>query len=255
MESRTIDVRGTPVALFESGRGAPLLYLHGIDGPGRSPLLDDLAKTFRVIAPQWPGFGDSTIPSWMMGIADAALFSLDLIDALGLDRLHLAGHSIGGWIAAELAIRNTSRLASLALIAPAGVMPDAAPADDIFLLNGEAAVRAQFFDPSLAEREIAARAGDPVDRTLQNRAGLARLGWTPRLASVQLPTWLHRIDAPTLLVWGEEDRLIPYANHAVFAQAIPRCEVVRLPQCGHAAPIERGRDIAERMRAFLGTRP
>ena len=137
-----VDVRGTNVRMLEAGAGPTVLVLHGIDGLVADPLLNELSASFRVVAPEIPGFTLSPIPDWMMSVSDAAFFMLDVIAALGAPRLHLAGHSIGGWIAAEVAIRSPSALASLSLLAPAGVMPREAPMQDVFLLSGEEGVRA-----------------------------------------------------------------------------------------------------------------
>ena len=247
MRDTSIDVRGTRVRLLEAGEGPAILYFHGIDGPLAEPLLSELATSYRVIAPEVPGFGLSSVPPWMMSINDAALFGLDLIDVLKLDRLHLAGHSI----AAEMAIRSTRKLASLTLLAPAGVMPPVAPLEDVFLLGGERGLRAQVHDQEIATRELAARAGQELDIELQNRTGLARLAWTPRMASVQLPHWLHRIDVPVLLAWGAQDRVVPSACADVFRREIPSVEFVSLPDCGHAIGMERGVEVAGRMKSFL----
>lgn len=251
MRETTITVRGESIRLFEAGSGAAVVYLHGIDGPLEDPFVHALAATHRVLMPELPGFSRSTIPAWMMSTGDAAFFGLDLIEALKLHKVHLVGHSIGGWIAAEMAIRSTQRLASLTLLAPAGVCPADAPAEDVFLLGGEKGIRAQFHDPALAEAEIAARASQQIDIELQNRTGLARLAWTPRMASVQLPVWLHRIDVPTLLVWGDADRIVPVSCAQTFRREIPACELVVLSGCGHAIGFERGAQAAQRVVNFM----
>jgi pimeloyl-ACP methyl ester carboxylesterase len=251
MQNAEIEVCGTRVAYLEAGSGPPVLFLHGIDGPAADPLIEALSAAHRIIMPQIPGFGRSAVPEWMTGVGDAAYFCLDFLKALGLDRVHLAGHSIGGWIAAEMAVRSTARFSSLTLIAPAGVVSPVAPAHDVFLLSGELAVRAQFHDQALADKELAARADQEIDIVLQNRTGLARLAWTPRMASVQLPHWLHRIDIPTLLIWGEQDGLVPFICHETFLREIAGAELLRLPACGHAVAHERGPQAAKRIGAFL----
>lgn len=251
MRATSINVRAVTVPALEAGSGRALLYLHGIDGPRVNPMLEALAQSHRVTAPEFPGFGTSRLPEWLDGIEDAALFGLDLAEALGAEPLHLAGHSIGGWIAAEMALRNPRRFASLSLISPLGAQPVAPAATDIFALPPEAALRAQFFDPALAELEIAARAGEEIDITLQNRAGLARLGWTPRLASLRLPRWLRRISAPTLILWGADDTIAPAECADVFMREIPRAEIIRYARCGHALPNEKGAEAAAAIAAFI----
>ncbi len=251
MRETTIDVRGAKIRALEAGSGAPVLYLHGMDGPRADPLLMELARSHRVIAPEIPGFGRSAVPPWMTSVADAALFGLDLVEALKIDRLHLVGHCIGGWIAAEMAVRHATPFASLALVSPMGVQSATPPKDDVFIPSPDAVLRAQFHDAALAEKEIAARAGEDIDIVLQNRTGLARLGWTPRFANLQLPHWLHRIHAPTLILWGEQDRVVPPDCADIFRREILRAEVLLYAGCGHAVPWECGADAARRIAALI----
>jgi pimeloyl-ACP methyl ester carboxylesterase len=186
----------------------------------------------------------------MMGVGDAAYFVMDLMEVLG-GPVHLAGHSIGGWIAAEVAIRSTQFIDTLSLLAPAGVMPVKAPEQDVFLLTGDAAVRQLFHDQKHADEELQRRASEVLDITLQNRAGLARLAWTPRMASVTLEHWLHRINVPTLIAWGEDDKILPFANHKSFTSQIAGAKFIGLPACGHAIPQERGMEIARHMNQLI----
>lgn len=251
MRETTIDVRGAKIRAFEAGTGPAILYLHGLEGPRVDPLLSELAKSHRIIAPEIPGFGRSPIPDWMMSIADAACFGLDLVEALNIPGLHLAGHCIGGWIATEMAMRHATPFATLSLIAPMGAPPATHPKTDIFVPPPDDVIRAQFDDAALAEREIAARAGEDIDITLQNRTGLARLGWTPRFVNLQLPVWLHRVRIPTLVFWGEDDRITPVDCCDVFAREIAGAEIVRYAKCGHAVPWERAGETARRMSAFI----
>ena len=248
---KTVEIAGTKLRTLEAGDGPAVLFLHGADGEIWSPLLDALSADHRVIAPEHPGFGRAKIPGWMMSTGDLAFFYLDLLTTLGLRDLNLVGHCLGGWIAAEMAIRSTDRLASLTLLAPAGVASPEAPFDDIFAWGAEEFARRQFHDQKLAEAWQQAQAGLDIDIILQNRTGLARLAWNPRLHNPQLPHWLHRIDVPTLLIWGENDRVIPFACHKPLASEIKQAELISLPQTGHALPIERASDTAARLKTFL----
>ena len=244
MRETILKVCGADVRAMLGGEGEAVLYLHGLEGPRADPLLTGLAKTHRVIAPEIPGFGRSQAPEWMMGMADLALFGLDLAESLNQKRLHLVGYAIGGWMAAEMAIASPSAFASLSLIAPMGVLPKQ-PAFDLFAVQPEEVLRAQFHDASLAEAELAARANEDIDITLQNRTGLARVGWTPRLGSVQLPHWLHRVRAPTAIFWGREDKIVPIECAEVFAREIAGARLTAYERCGHAATIERGAETAQ----------
>jgi pimeloyl-ACP methyl ester carboxylesterase len=228
-----------------------VLLLHGAAGASWSPLHDALSAHCRVIAPEHPGFGRSAIPDWMMGMSDLALFYLDVLRALDLRDVHLVGHCVGGWIAAEVAIRSTGRLASLALLAPAGVEAPEAPFDDIFVWSAEEFARRHFHDPALAEAWQQEQAKLEIDIVLQNRTGLARIAWNPRLSNPQLPYWLHRINVRTLLIWGDDDRVVPLACHKPYLREIAGAKLATLPNTGHALTIEHAGDAAARLTSFI----
>ncbi len=251
MRETSIDVGDTRLRLMEAGEGAPILFLHDAAGASWNPLLEELGASRRVLAPEHPGFGRMPVPDWMMSVGDLAFFYLDVLKALDLRNVHLVGHCIGGWIAAEMAIRSTERLATLTLLAPAGVENPEAPFDDIFVWGEEEFARRQFYDQALAHVWRQERAKLDIDVVLQNRTALARLAWNPRLHDPQLPHWLHRIDVPTLLVWGEDDQIVPFACHRRFKIEIRRAELVTFPRAGHALPIERAREVGRHLKTFF----
>lgn len=251
MQEKTLTIRGESVRLLEAGAGEPVLFLHGASGANWYPLLEELSQRWHVMAPEHPGFGRSTLPDWMMGVGDLAYFYLDMLDELGLGGVRLVGHSLGGWTAAEIAVRNTRRLKSLTLLAPAGVAAAREAFGDIFLWTPEQHARNSYYDQAFAERRIRALAEADVDIALQNRAAAARLLWTPRLHNPQLAHWLHRIDVPTLLVWGAEDRITPFACHERFLGEIRGAELFVLQHCGHALHTERAGEVAARLEAFF----
>ncbi len=250
---QVIDVRGLQIKVQQAGSGAPLLFLHGAGGRNWTALHRRLSSDFRVISPEHPGFGRSPIPEWMNSVGDLAFFYLDLMEAMDLKGVHLAGHSLGGWTAGEIAIRNTSRLATLTLMAPAGVAVPEAPFGDIFRWSSEQATRAQFFNQALAEKRLAAPAD--LDLALHNKAAVARLAWSPRLSNPQLPFWLHRIDKPTLFVWGREDRIIPFACAQPWRARVPQSQLVTLDECGHAIHNEKPDEAADAIISFLKAAP
>src|SRR4051812_14804511 len=125
----TVTVAGAAIRLFRGGPEgsgeAPVVFLHGAGGhTGWMAFHDELAGRFAVFAPEHPGFGQSDDPPWLDEVADLAYFHLDLLEALGLERVHLIGTSLGGWIAAEMAVRSTARLASLTLVGAVGIPAD-----------------------------------------------------------------------------------------------------------------------------------
>ena len=215
------------------------------------PFVEILAKTRHVILPEHPGFGHSQIPEWLMTVGDLAYFYLDLLEALDLKGVHLVGHSLGGWTAAELAVRNTTRLKSLNLLAPAGVRSPEVPFGDIFLWPPEEHAHRMFFDQRFAEERIKLLATADVDVSLQNRAAAARLGWSPRLNNPQLPYWLHRIDVPTQFIWGREDQICPFAIAPLYMEPIKGAELKALAETGHALHTERAAEVAALVNAFI----
>jgi pimeloyl-ACP methyl ester carboxylesterase len=237
---RSIEVNGATISYLRGGSGAPLLFLHGAGGiAGWMPWMDQLAATYDLIVPDHPGWGRSDMPEWFDNVHDLAYFYLDFLAALGLTKVHLAGSSIGGWIACEIAIRNTARLATMTLIDPAGLRVAGVQRFDIFLASPEALTRAAYYDQTLAERLLETPpAGDEIDVFLRNRYATARVGWQPRLYDPHLAKWLHRIDIPTLVVWGENDRIFPVAMQAEFVRLIPGAQAATIPHCGHLPHVE-----------------
>jgi pimeloyl-ACP methyl ester carboxylesterase len=235
-----ISVRSCGIALRRAGAGRPLLYLHGAGDAGQwLPFMDDLAARHEVIAPEHPGFGASDMPAWLDTIPDLANFYLDLIDQLDLQNIDLVGHDLGGWIAAELAVRNPRRLASLTLVAAAGINVPGETQTDPFLRTDEQRIRDLFHDPARAD-EMVKRMLRPEleDLNIKNHTTTARLTWQPRGYDPHLAKWLHRITLPTLLVWGANDKLLPPAYASAWQKLIPGAQPVVIPDCGHLPHIE-----------------
>ncbi len=250
---RTVEIDGCSVSYLRCGEGPPLLFLHGAGGvPGWLPWMETLARSFDVIAPDHPGWGRSPTPEWFDNVHDMAYFYLDFMSALGLRDVHLAGNSIGGWIACEIAVRNTQQIATLTLISPAGLRVPGVKKFDIFLNTPEASLRAMYHDQALAEALIAQpKNDDEIDVALRNRYATARIAWQPRLYDPHLAKWLHRIDRPTLVVWGESDKILPVALCDEFVRLIPRARALRLPDCGHLPHIECTGAVVDAFTSFV----
>jgi pimeloyl-ACP methyl ester carboxylesterase len=250
---QTIDVNGCKLSFVRAGTGAPLLYLHGTDGLAEWPmLLDTLAQRFDVIVPDHPGFGGSEVPAWIDDVSDIAYIYLDAIGRLGLSGIHLVGQSLGGWIALEMAVRSTQHLRSVTLISSAGIHIKGVPKTDIFMVDPEEQARLAYADPRIGE-EAAQRIGVDKyqDLAILNRIASARFGWQPRFFNPRLERWLHRVDVPTHVIWGDADRIIPPAYAEAFHRLIPGSTLTMISNAGHLPHVERAAAVAQAMHAFL----
>ena len=250
-----LAVRGCNITLMRGGAGRPLLMLHGAGGAGSwLPYMAGLAARHDVIVPEHPGFGASDTPDWLDTIPDLANFYLDFLDQLDLKNVDLVGHSLGGWIAAELAARNTSRIASLTLVAAAGIHVKGVAQVDSFLRNDEQRVRDFFHDPKRADEMLKHLARPELeDVNLKNRTTTAKLIWQPRGYDPHLHKWLHRIDVPTLLVWGDDDRLFPKEYAFAYQRLIPGSKVAIIPECGHLPQAEQRQAFVAALEGFFDT--
>jgi pimeloyl-ACP methyl ester carboxylesterase len=254
-----IAVGGSRIRLMRGGgggAGSPLFILNGASGAVWLPFMQTLAQHFDVIAPEHPGFGESVAPDWLDNIHDLAYFYLDVLEQLELDDVHLVGLSLGGWIAAELAVRSTQRLASVTLAGAAGLYVEGVEQIDPFLRTEEQRLRDFYYDQSKADG-IIARVLRPEmeDVVLQNRATLAKLSWQPRSHDPHLRKWLHRIDVPTLLIWGDHDRMFPKQHALAYHELIPGSKLVVVPECGHVPQLEKPDVFAGEIMTFLGALP
>ncbi len=248
-----LRVRNVAVRLHRAGHGPTVLFLHGAGGvPQWLPFYDALAERYEFLVPEHPGFGGSDDPPWLRSMADLALFYLDLVEEAGLDRIHLIGHSLGGWLAAEILIRDRARFRSLVQLAPAGLRVKGVPAGDNFIWGPEEAVRNLYHDQSLADRVLALKPDEAqMDVMLKNRFTVAKFGWQPRWYDPDLEKWLHRIKLPALVVWGDDDKIMPPAHAALWRERLPDARLVMVEGCGHLPHVEHSSLVARRVCGFL----
>jgi pimeloyl-ACP methyl ester carboxylesterase len=249
-----LDVRGRSVRLLRGGAGAPLLYLHDTftaHHPWLS-LHEHLAAHYEVILPIHPGCPGSETTD-IDTMEDLVFHYLDLCEALSLDRPVVLGASLGGWVAAELAVRYAHRLQRMVLLDALGLRLPNAPAADMLRLDAgqtrahlfaepTAALAQQLVPDMPAPEELAAR--------LQARQTLARFAWqfpdNPRLAR-----YLYRVQVPTLILWGAEDRFVPSTHGRAYQAGIPGAKLVVLPQCGHLPHVEQPEECCRAITDFL----
>jgi len=254
--SKTISVSGVSLEIEDRGSGRPLLFLHA--GEGLRPQhawLDALATRFRVIAPHHPGFGESALPDWFGTVDDIAYLYLDLARTLDLHDAVLLGADFGGWIAAEMAVRNTQGFAHLVLAAPLGIKLGGVTERDI--VDMHAIPRTEFMhlawaDPQRGEIDYTALPESELAGIVRGREAFALFGWKPYMHNPRLKRWLHRIDLPTLLLWGAQDRIVTPAYGEGWRTAIPGARIEQIPDAGHFPHWEQPQQFAERVAAFAG---
>ncbi|MCP9796680.1 alpha/beta fold hydrolase [Cyanobium sp. Lug-B] len=231
----TTDVRGCQVFYQRGGKGEPLLLLHGLDGrPSWESVLSRLTERNDVIFPDHPGFGASSSGEWIDGMADLALFYLDVLDALQIETCHLAGHCLGGWLAAEIAVMQPQRIRSLSLCSAAGIRVDGSPMGDAFLWNPEETLCHLVVSQQARETMRAKQSSEgDLEFLLKARQMAARLAWYPRFHNPHLRKWLHRLTMPTLIQWGDSDRLFPEVYAHRYHEMIPHSQLKIYTDCGH----------------------
>jgi pimeloyl-ACP methyl ester carboxylesterase len=251
----TLALRDRRIQIFEGGAGPPLLYLHGAGTYWWMPVHDLLARHRQVILPVHPGFGASEGYEAIETMEDLVFHTLDVLAALSVERADVVGLSLGGWLAAELAVRHPERVKRLVLADAVGVRLPGVPMADPFMASPAKARQLLFHDPASPLARTLVPDAPPPDRleaALRGREAAARLLWNPAQHYRRLTGRLWRIRAPTLVVWGADDRLIPLAYGEAWAREIPGARLVALDRCGHLPPLENPGRFAACVLDFLG---
>ena len=249
----TFEYNGSTVFQRRGGSGETLLFLHGAGGVAAwMPFLDQLSDSFDVIVPDHPTYGRSDEPDWVEDVPDLAYFYMDFLENNGLENVHVVGQSLGGWIALEMAVRNTSRIKSLTLVGSAGIRIKGQPAADIFIMDDEELARVLLVDENRIKALLAMELSEEQqDMLIKNKVATARLAWQPRLFNPRLRKWMHRIDVPTHIIWGEADKVIPPTYAAEFQSLIKGSKVTMIEKCGHLPNIEQTDAFVEAVGGFI----
>jgi len=252
-----IKIKQANFTLHRAGAGEPLLYLHGIHGAASSfRVMESLARYYDVYLPEHPGFDSSDMPEWFESIHDLAYYYLDFLDALGLEHVHLAGHSLGGWIALEAAIRDPRRFRSLTLISSAGIHVKGVPKGDLFVRAPEVVFKSMFADENIAVAIMKeGQSKNNEDTFIKNRFATARAGWHPPMFNPHLAKWLERVRLPVRIIWGDCDRIFPIEYAHAFHRLLPDSTIDIIPACGHLAHIEQPHALVKSITSFIGGLP
>jgi pimeloyl-ACP methyl ester carboxylesterase len=260
MKWRMVDTaKGTRCRVLEGGSGAPLVFFHGAAGLlADNPFLDGLARRYHVFAPEWPGYGESTGEELLEDMLDFALHGWDLVDALGVRRPHVVGHSMGGMIAAEMACLAPRDLTKLVLVSAAGLWLPEHPVPDIFAMLPHEIADVLFADAQAGQALLTGGADLSDIEALkdfyivtQRRLGMAGKILFP-IPNRRVAKRLYRLSAETLVLWGATDRLIVPAYAAQWKALIPGARVEMVEGAGHMLPYEQPDAFVAAVARFLG---
>jgi pimeloyl-ACP methyl ester carboxylesterase len=222
-----------------------------------------LGRNAEVIAPSHPGFGGSPRPEDFDSMYDLQRLYLDLLDKLAYDRVTLVGLSFGGWLAAEIAVSCAHKLERLVLVDPVGIkVGDRLERDIVHLFNTPPAEldRRSWHDPDRRPRgpfglgwqmHLESLSDEELVVLARNWDALCLYGWRPHLYNPHLKAWLHRIQVPTLVLWGASDRIVTPEYGRAYAQLIPHARFELIEAAGHHPELEQPELFVERVVAFL----
>jgi pimeloyl-ACP methyl ester carboxylesterase len=255
-QAETIDVAGRPTVIMSGGTGDPFVYLHSSLGESALwlPYYQAFAKQYRVLVPTHPGFGKSGGFDQIDTIEDMAFHYIEMFDVLGLEEVILGGVSLGGWIAAEIAVRWPERVKKLWIAGAPGLWVEDTPLGDLFrIMQNRPRLRELLFDdPNGAMASLIIK--DEPDEAMmfnayQAMTVLARLVWD-RPYDPKLAARLRRVGCPTLLLWGEHDRLVPPVYGEAYKKHIADAELKLIPACGHMLMFEREKEFVDAILQF-----
>ena len=240
--------------MIRRGSGPPVLILHGGDGPiDKTPFAHRLAERYEIIQPVHPGFAGTPIPEHFDNLQDLIFLYLDLIDHLDLKDAILMGFSMGGWAAAEIAAINTSRFSKLVLVDSVGIKvggPFDRDIADVFATSPAELMKISWHDPVNAP-DPANMTDDELQVFAANRIAHGLYTWEPYMHNPKLPYRLHRIDIPTLLIWGEGDGIVTPSYGESFRDMIAGARMVVIPDACHSPHVEQPDAFVEHFLEFV----
>jgi pimeloyl-ACP methyl ester carboxylesterase len=244
------------IPIVRCGSGPQLLFLSGAGSFRRSgSWLEAMAREFQVIVPIHPGFGGARFAAHVRTVGDLALAYLSLLDRLG--SAIVVGSSFGGWIAAEMAVRNCSAIQSLVLIDSLGFKFGGVSDRDIFDLYATPTAdvtAALFHRPEVQSIDLAAATDQELGHLVEDRAAETYYGWSPYMHTPDLHRWLHRISSPTLVLWGESDGVVPASYGRKISERIAGARFHTVAGAGHYPHVENPSAVVSQIRTFLTAR-
>ena len=248
----THRIAGCAMHLSRAGAGPTLLVLHhDIGTPERLAFYDALATKFDVIVPHHPGWGKSERPAWMRSVRDVAAMQQWLLAELGAKDVSLLGLGFGGWIAAEMAAHAPTQFRKLVLVGAMGIKPPEGDIMDQAIVSYLAYPHAGFHDQAAFARVYGDVSTDQLEAWDVAREMCFRIAWKPYMYSQTLPHLLGGVRAPALVVWGDDDRIVPISAGHAYARALRNARLETIPACGHFADMEQPDALARLVTGFV----
>ena len=251
-----VDIGGSKIHMKKGGSGDPLLFLHGAGGHfGWPRYLQELSDRYTVYIPSHPGYGQSERPDWLETIPDLACFYSWFMEQQGLHGVRAIGHSMGGWLAAEIAVSCRHAFSKLLLIDPAGIKPNEGEILDVFIISPQQVLDNLFHDPKQAPEYEEYFGQEPTPEMIEtaerNREMAVRLTWKPYMHDPRLSHLLAGIKVPTRIIWGRDDKLVPVECGQLYRNAIPNSDLVIVDDCGHIPQLEKPDEFIKQALDFL----
>jgi pimeloyl-ACP methyl ester carboxylesterase len=254
-----VDIVGVGVEVLRTGQGRPVLYLHSGDGmDDKASFIGELSKRYEFIAPSHPGFGASELPKSFRTVDDLAYFYLDFLEQQKLEDVVILGVSFGAWIAAEIAIKNTSRLSGLIIVDALGAKfgdPRTREIADLFSLPQYEQASIIYDEPSRRKSDFSQLPQETLVKMARNHESFALYGWSPTLHDPRLASRLYRINVPTKVLWGANDRVVSADYGRAFAKAIPNASFELIDRAGHYPNIEQPEKFVSAVQRFIDALP
>ena len=230
---------GLTVRIDERGSGRPILVLHGGGGPQSvSSFAEALSARAYVLTPIHPGFAGESRPEWFNSIDDLAHTYLELLERLDLHDVMVVGFSIGGWIASELAVRDTTRLGSLVLVDAVGIQVDGHDIANVFPLTPDELSALSYHNPAAFRIDPVTLSPDQVAARAANFQALKVYDQGKGMSDPKLRHRLGRVRIPALVVWGESDGVVDPDYGRAYAQSLPNARFKLIPEAGHVPQLE-----------------
>jgi pimeloyl-ACP methyl ester carboxylesterase len=249
----TIDIAGIKLHVARGGEGPPVLVLHRDNGAAEaSAFHDELAKSAHLLLPHHPGWGRSSRAEWMRSVRDLAIIYRGVLAELGVARPVLIGLGFGGWVAAEMATMAPADLGKLILVAPMGIKPPEGDILDQAIVSYIDYARAGFNDQGAFDKIYGAEpTTDQLEAWDIAREMCFRIAWKPYMYSQTLPHLLPSVKVPTLIVWGDQDKVVPVSTAKAYLAALPNARLEIFEDCGHCVDLEQPVSLAELVESFI----